>query len=677
MWLHGLVVSSGAFLLFLVQPMLGKFLLPRFGGGAAVWTGCLVFFQAGLFGGYLYAHLLGRLGLRRQIGVHAVFAGVALLGFGRMEGVLARELEPGGTPFWGIQEVLAAGIGLPYHVLGASAPLVQRWLERARPGRPAYRLYALSNLGSFAALFAYPVLIEPHLTRGEQSTLFQLGLYGFCGLLLICGAVTWRAGESAEEPERVAPGEAAVPLRDRLAWWGLPLCSAAWLVTITQAVSENVPPMPFLWVLFLALYLLSYVFAFQGQAWVSGRGVQLLVVGAAALVARVHYREQTDHGYLVTLVEYGLLFFVSCCFLHGELYRRRPARAGDSSFYLALSGGGMLGGLAVALLAPALATTWIELPLLVLLVVGLSLFELCRSLGHRVVKASGLLLWCGFAVSLTLQELELREGALVRARNPYGVHAVYELDVGDPLRHRYELTSGTTAHGWQYQLEPYRREPTAYFTRQGGAGRAFRSFPADRPLNVGIVGLGAGVLATYGNRGDRIRFYEIDPKVIEVARETFTFLADSQAEVELVEGDARVVLEGEPSRGFDLLVLDAFSSDAIPVHLLTRECFELYLRHLAPRGRIAVHVSSRYLDLVRVLATTARELELAGIWMSLPARELAALPSTWVILCRDPALLESEAFLGVGEPLESVRRPARPWTDEHQSLLEVLAWDGR
>ena len=473
MWLHGLVVSSAAFLLFLVQPMLGKFLLPRFGGGAAVWTGCLVFFQAGLFGGYLYAHLLGRVTLRRQVAIHVAVVGVAILVFGRMESVLDRELEPGGSPFWGIQEVLAAGIGLPYLALGASAPLVQRWFERALPELPAYRLYALSNLGSFGALFAYPVLIEPHLTRSEQSTLFQLGLYVFSGLLLACGTVTWRAGETTARAGRDGREEAPASIRDRLAWWVLPLCSAAWLVAITQAVSENVPPMPFLWTLFLALYLLSYVFAFQGHAWVSGRWVQLVVIGAAALVARAHDRDQADDGYLMTLLEYGSLFFVSCCFLHGELYRRRPARAGDSSFYLALSGGGVLGGLAVALLAPGLATTWIELPLLVLVVLGIALFELCRSLGHGrgVVKASALLLWCGFAGYFTMQELELREGALVRARNAYGVHAVYELDRGDPLRHRYELTSGTTAHGWQYRAEEYRREPTAYFTRQGGVGR--------------------------------------------------------------------------------------------------------------------------------------------------------------------------------------------------------------
>ncbi len=674
MLIHFALVFVGAFLLFLVQPMLGRFLLPRFGGGAAVWTACLVFFQSGLFCGYLYAHVLGRLAPRKQLVLHGTLLAGAAFAFGGLEGFMESPAAGPELPFWGIQAALFWGIGLPYLLLGATAPLVQRWLEHARPEAPAYRLYGVSNLASFSALCLYPVWIEPSFSRVQQAGFFRLGLFVFVLLLVLCGVGSAKQGNEAEgdgEPE----GQGVSSFRS-LGWWCYPALSSAWLVTISQSISENVPPMPFLWALFLALYLASYACAFQGWKWVDGPALRVLLLTFTGVVAHGHYVEQ-DASYGTLLGSYAVLFFSACCVLHGRIYQLRPRRSGDSTFYLALAGGGAAGGLAVALLAPALFATWLELPLLMLVTLAVVAFRTIPRVGpsRRIVGAIAGAAWIAAGAYLFVQERALRSGARVLGRNAYGVHAVYELDAGNSIQHRLELTSGTTAHGWQYQTPEYRREPSAYFTRQSGVGRALRAFPADRGLHIGVVGLGAGVLAAYGKPTDRMRFYEIDPKVVSVARETFTFLADSPAAIEVLSGDARIVLEAEADMGFDLLVLDAFSSDSIPVHLLTRECFETYLRHLQPDGMIAVHVSSRYLDLVRPLAVMSKELALPGVWISQEVLELAALPSTWVLLSRNRALLSHPTIAEAGVSLRDVRRPTRLWTDEHQALFEVLAWN--
>lgn len=677
---YSTAVFVGAFLLFFVQPVLGRFLLPVFGGGAAVWTACLVFFQGGLFLGYLYAHFLGRIPLRAQVLFHAGFGVAAILLGGDLRSFLDGFDAAPGDLFWGIQRALVVSVGLPYVLLAATSPTLQRWLERARPGAPAYRLYSISNLASFAALLLYPTLIERVFTRTEQASIFRGGYVLFVLVVAVAGFDAVRATSTGARVEVEAVERRGSPGRV-LVWWLYPALSSAWLVAVTQAVSQNVPPMPFLWLFFLAAYLASYAFAFRGWNWVCGSVMTLAFALQAVALGFAHYDRLAlwDEHFGLQVGLYGGTLFCGACFLHGRVYRARPARAGSSSFYLALAGGGAIGGLLVAVVVPAISSGWIELPVLILATSLLALLSTVRASGRarRPLTALLALLWVAFAGYLGYQEVQLRDQALLCRRNSFGVHTVYELQPEDPVFHRYQLHSGSIVHGWQFQRPEYRAESTAYFTRQSGVGRALRAFPDDRPLNIGVVGLGAGVLATYGAKGDRMRFYEIDPKVIDLAEQTFTFLSDSAADVEIVEGDARIVLQNEPDQNFDLLVLDAFSGDAIPVHLLTSECFEIYLRHLQAEGVIAAHVSSRYLDLVRVLATTAAEHQLEGVWISNHAEDLAALPSTWVLLCRNRRFFSHPGIAPVARSLRNVRRPSRLWTDEHAALFEVLSWGRR
>ena len=657
---------AGAFLLFFCQPMMGRFLLPWFGGGAAVWTVTLLFFQVGLVLGYGYAHLMSRLRPWTQVRVHGGLFLLAALTIGVVPG---EEWRPVGTeePTWAALRILAVHIGLPYVLLSATAPLVQSWFAREMPQRSPYGLYATSNLASLLALFGYPFLFEPRFGRQEQALAWQAGFAAVALGLVLLG---WRMSRAAAESPRAADGPAEGG-HWRVSWLVLPALSSGLLLAVTNRLSENVPPFPFLWVVPLGLHLASFVLCFRDRPlYRRGPFVLLFVAGVAVLTWE---QQGTTPGFLFHLLLLCTVLFSACMSLHGELYRLRPPAQRLTGYYLAIAIGGALGGVFVAVLSPVVFDQLIEFPLLLLGVGAAQVVCSFSETRNTPLAVTGGVAWLVLGVFLFLPELQEQEGLLHRSRNFYGTQTVKLVEEGEPDA-RYEYGHGVITHGIQYQDERVRHLPTAYFTSISGVGMAWNDLPSDRSRKVAVIGLGIGTLAAYGRPGDRIRFYELDPKVCAVADELFTYLRESEAETEVVLGDGRSRLESEPEQGFDLIVLDAFSGDAPPAHLLTIEAFELYRRHLRPGGLIAVNVTNRYLDLLDLVARQARELGLAGVWVgSREDSSYAALKATWALLAEErssfgPTVLES------AHPLEEEAERSSVWTDDFSAPKEILEW---
>lgn len=657
--LHAALVFVASGLLFFVQPMVAKFLLPGFGGGAAVWTVCLLFFQVGLFAGYAYAHALARLRRRLQVVVH-VGGCVLVWAFLSVEPSAAWRASVGGDPVVEALLLLARHVGPPYLLLAATAPLIQRWFAWTHPGRSPYWLYAVSNVGSLLALLGYPFAAERVWARQEQAAAWALGFAVFTLLVLWAGRGLWRA----PEPKRAPSSAARIAIR--ASWIVLPALSSALLLAVTERMAESVPSVPFLWVLPLALFLISYVVAFSRSA-PAPRVLYPLNAALTLLLLLVLYRPALD--FRLQLATHLSFLFVSCLSLHGELFRRRPEEDGLTSYYLALSGGGALGGLFVGLVAPRVFDSYIELPLL-LLSGGLAALWTARHRPYLRLIGLGLLLLAAFLVFRG--ERNLADGRIHASRNFYGAQAVVHRAPGVPGEERIVFYNRRIEHGVQYLDEGLRVKPTSYYTPSSGIGTAIRSFPQDRPMEFGVIGLGAGVLATWGNTGDRMRMYEIDPKVIEMAEDVFTFLDESLADIEVVEGDGRLALESEPPQGFDLLVMDAFTGDAVPIHLLTVEAFAVYLEHVRPGGLIAVNATNEHIDILRVVARLADEIGLAGLWIGVDRGvDIVGFTSTWILLARDEADF-GETLRARGEPLAPFADGGPAWTDERSSLFDFL-----
>lgn len=645
-------VFLGAFLLFNVQPMVAKVILPWFGGASAVWVTCMLFFQGFLLLGYLYAHLLvTRVPAGRQAWVHGALLAASLPFLPLAP--RADLVQPGGEPVGSILLVLTACLGLPYLLLSATSPLVQGWHARSEGGAP-YRLYALSNLGSLLGLVAFPFLIEPQLGSRAQLILWS----GLFGIYLVLMAVL--AFGSRGETVAARPGEASVrPSAGQVsAWLLLSALPTALLLAVTSHLTQNVTPMPFLWMLPLAVYLLTLILCFDRPQWCP-RTPSLRLCGMALLVLCGGLLELGHDARLAVEVPlYTAGLFFCCVFLHGELQRQKPAPAALTAYYLTMSAGGALAGLLAAVAAPQLLSGPLDLPVCIAAVALVAHWHgYRRSRGSAVAWTSLLLVvmtvcWAyGHAYS---------DGAIATARNFYG-----SLRVADDDAVRTEM-HGAISHGVQF-LEPSRRAwATAYYGPDSGAARAIQSFP--RPVRVGLVGLGIGTLATYAQPGDEFRFYEINPMVVDFARRHFTFLRDCAGCTAVVEGDARLSLEREWPRRYQVLVLDAFSGDAIPAHLLTREAFALYRRHLAPDGLLAVHISNAHLDLEPVVrAGAAAQGWTAAVRETPRDDERHLIASTWVV-----AGPEASVRRAVPASQRDAGRGSVAWTDDHSSLFPVL-----
>jgi len=666
-------VFSSAFLLFLVQPLLGKYILPWFGGSPSVWTTCMLLFQLLLFFGYGYAHLLSCLSPRRQAFVHISLLLGALWTLPITPAAAWKPTDIS-NPTGQIILLLLACVGLPYFLLSATGPLLQSWFARSQPGVSPYRLYALSNVGSLLALLAYPFLIERWLSKPNQTWAWSGAFVLFAALCALCAILAGRTNRRtvATDDSRAADGSASAPTFDMIgAWFSLAMIASMLLLATTNQVCLDVAVIPFLWVIPLALYLLTFIFCFDGEHWYRRRlflAVALVTMPMAWFLTLL----PANGSLLLQLGIYFAALFSGCMFCHGELVRLKPESRYLTLFYLTISAGGSCGGLFVGLLAPAVFIEYFEFQLAIVGFVLLALFVLLReSINVRARKAVGLTAMVVWGLGLALFVAMGRHDAryLDIDRNFYGTLKVEREVARGSYRAPRLLIHGRIVHGAQNVASANRRmEPTTYYGRQSGVGVAFAHVNRKPQRHVGVIGLGIGTLATYGREGDRFRFYEINPAVVDFAKSYFTFLAKCPAEHTCVVGDARLELEREAPQAFDLLVLDAFSGDAIPVHLLTREAFAVYLQHLSPEGLLACHISNVHFDLLPVLAGIADELGLAVTQIDSEGNPAAfQTDATWVILARDSTDLPKAEN---ARSLNEVRRTY--WTDDRNNLFEVL-----
>ena len=667
-------IFSSAFLLFLVQPLIAKQILPWFGGSAAVWSICMVFFQAVLLAGYAYSDwVTRRLRVRTQAALHV---GLLLASLAFLPIVVAARWKPTGAedPAWLILGLLLATIGLPYFLLSTTGPLVQSWVARTPWSARVYRYFSLSNLASLLSLLSYPVLIEPRSSLRQQA---GGGSWGYGLFVLLCAGTTLLVAYRwpAAEPAPSAKGQAAAaagsenPPRwsDGMLWLALPALASWLLLAVTNHITQNVAAVPFLWVLPLSLYLFTFVLCFESDRWYR-RGVFLPLAAGVLLLCAFGLQNHVGSDVRTGLPIYVGGLFVLCMFLHGETARLRPAPRYLTRFYLMLALGGALGGAMVGLVAPHVLPAYYELG------IGLVLTALAAAavLRQRIwLRVSGVALAAGCAYFLMAQIASDRSDARHLMRNFHGALITFDVRRLHPSDSVRLLSHGSIKHGEQFLDPSRRREPTTYYGATSGIGRAMAAAP-DEPRRVGLIGLGAGTLASYGRSGDVYRIYEINPQVFELADSEFTFLRDSPARIERVLGDARLALEREPPQGFDLLAVDAFSGDAVPVHLLTAQAMDVYLRHMKPDGVVAFHVTNRFLELAPVVARIAERKGLHAVLVSDDARASKSLdPTDWVLVARDPTVLAREPLRGAASPV-ALRAGARPWTDDFNNLLGVL-----
>jgi SAM-dependent methyltransferase len=713
-------VLAGSFLLFLTQPMVARMALPRLGGAPAVWNSAMLVFQGLLLAGYAYAHFLTRLRPRLQAGAHlAVFALAALwLPIGLTSATLPADAAPAVWAPW----FLLSSIGPLFFIVSAQAPLMQRWysLETAR-GDP-YPLYAASNLGSFAGLLSYPLLVEPLLTLEQQSLLWTTG-YALLVLMVAVCALTIPAESVEEAPKAYGP---APPWRRVACWVALAAVPSGLMLSTTTHLTTDIVAVPLLWVVPLGLYLLSFVIAFA-----HGRRAADTIVALAPFFLLIAggfaFSDGSNQPFFTATLGLILLFVIAVA-LHTQMYRLRPEAGHLTAFYLAMAVGGVLGGIFCAILAPTLFDWAYEHPLLILaaafllpqspfipwaarmkpwlrwavvaalLLLSWLVAERVRPfeddngavMGSIIISLAGLhfIGWrTAFAGALAALMLsyggwtkleESREG--IRTRSYFGVYTV-RTRADPPSR---QLTHGTTLHGVQNLAPGTETEPTTYYARRSGVGHAMGSiamFHGPDPA-VGVVGLGTGTLSCYAEPGQTWRFFEIDPAMVRIAKDParFTFLSRCAPKAEMVLGDARISLSRQPPRSLDLLAIDAFSSDAIPIHLLTREALRVYGRVLKPDGLLLVHISNRYLDLEPVLAAAAkRDRWQAALYEYAPDgneddRNLSM--SVWVAMTHDPDSLTALRIASLDDahrwrPLVG-RSDFAGWTDDYASILPLL-----
>jgi hypothetical protein len=676
MLLFASTILLSAFLLFLVQPIIAKQILPWFGGSSAVWITCLVFFQVLLLAGYTYAHVITRrLALRRQTQLHIALLVASLLFLPIIPSAALKPTADADAALR-ILLLLAATIGLPYFLLSTTGPLLQKWVAPQFPEKSVYRLFALSNFGSLIGLLAFPFAVEPFATSATQSMVWSAAYALFVG---VCSWSAWKVGRqegphiAALDAVSASPGEPATAprARDYLLWLAFSVLASVMLLASTSHITQNIASVPFLWVLPLSLYLLTFVIAFEGRG---GRGwyeqnwwlfiTLLLIVGMAAGLSAA--RGVMDVGLAVPLYTLGM--FMAVLFCNGELAHRKPAPQYLTHFYLMVSLGGALGGLFVGLVAPRIFPAYLELPLALVLLAGLAVVVAWRNrwlVGPAIVASLATLWYAGEYLQF------MRDDVVFMQRNFYGTLRVREQGSGDYQVRR--LLHGVILHGEQFTISPDRLEPGTYYARTSGVGRAIASKQAAGPVRIGVVGLGVGTLSAYGRAGDVVRFYELDADVLALAKSHFGYLNAAPARLEFVIGDARLSMERELAAGtpqkFDVLAIDAFSSDSIPVHLITREAIRLYMQQLAPGGVLAVHISNRFLDLKPVLANIAAAEGLQVRLVSDHPAEPASM-TDWVLLAATAEPFKAEA-LAVAEPIEPTPGFSL-WTDQFNNLLDVL-----
>jgi hypothetical protein len=670
--LYGAAIFLSAFLLFAVEPMAAKRLLPALGGSSAVWITCLVFFQSFLLFGYLYAHALARRARSRwpsllHIGLLAL--AVILLAFAR-EPDLSRA---SGHPVTAIFAALSLSIGLPFLLLSSTSPLLQHWWARRRQTRIPWRLFALSNAGSLLALLLYPSLIEPHLTLSLQRTAWG---WGFALYAALCAGLAWRARSAVALPvPEPSPADAAPcsSTRARLLWFLLPAAAAMQLCAVTSHISQNIAAIPLLWILPLAVYLITFILAFEFPRLYR----QSIVIGMlVVLLASLGMMLSTPDVTFPILLNIGFFLaemFFACYFCHAETYALRPARSSEGTlFYLLVAAGGAAGTFFIGILCPLLFSANYDFALAFFATAALALAA-TWFIGWRQR-----LLWsaatAALLVLIVVLHIAYARKTLLEERNFYGALRLKESHYPPQALTVRALFNGTIQHGSQWFAPEFRRTPTTYYATDSGIGLALRFCCGDRPRNIGVIGLGAGTIAAYGRPADRIRFYEINPAVLPIAQHLFTYLRESQAQTSFVPGDARLSLQTEPPQRFDVLAVDAFTGDAIPIHLLTTQAMQIYRRHLAQGGILAFNVSNQYLNLPPEIAALAQASGLQARVVNTQANDdRGEFRASWVLVTDRADFFRLPAVAGVAHPVR-LQPGLRAWTDDYSSLLPILQW---
>lgn len=684
-----------AFLLFQIQPVISKFILPWFGGSPGVWTTCMVFFQVLLFGGYAYAHFLARLAPRWQAVIHTLLIVGA---FVLLPISPAETWKPTGNedPAGKILMILLGTVGLPYFILSSTSPLAQVWFTRAIPGGSPWRLYALSNVGSLVALISYPFFFEPRMDVMAQTKLWSLGfvVFGLLSLLLAWHSNKKNVADQSNEEDPTAKITDLL-VTEVLPWWRrglwiyLPALASVMLLATTNHVCQDVAVVPFMWVIPLSLYLLTFIICFEHERWyrrwlwaaltllaifITAGGNDLL---GDATKKMFGHRVDLIPNYRYEVTWCFSAMFLACMVCHGELGRLKPAPARLTEFYLCMSAGGAIGGMLVSLVAPRVFVTFMEWPLGLILCMIVALVVCASSaaqIRRRVLSLSlraVLLVVVGSAlVWMAKTNMEIPD-RLERVRNFYGtvnVREGYDSRINSDFR---ILTHGGTQHGMQNMADAFKADPITYYGRKTGIGKALDSLHDLPDVKVGVVGLGTGTVACYAQKGQSYRFYEINPEVVRLARKYFTYLDDAEqrgASVHMIVGDARLTLEHEPDQQFDVILLDAFSGDAIPMHLLTREAFQIYRRHMKPNGIIAVHVTNSYLQLFPVVEKQAEALGWSAPRISTTkdgdhySTDYSMVTQNQTFLQNNPTQIDPEDQV-IDVPL---------WTDRYHNLFQIM-----
>jgi hypothetical protein len=683
--------------------MIAKLILPWFGGSAAVWVTCMLFFQIALLLGYGYAHIIARsVPLRRQATVHIT---LLLLSLATLPILPNPRWKPAGgaDPMLGIMGLLTVTVGLPYMLLSSTSPLLQSWYSRSREGGLPYRFFALSNLGSMLALLSYPILVEPYLSNRTQVWLWSGAFVAFacCCVAVALTSTTGRVAAASLEEDTAPP-----PMSIRLLWMLLAAAASGMLLAITNHMTQNVAAIPFLWIVPLSIYLLTFILCFESHRWYKRVVfIPIFVVSMGLLAWFINTQETPDTPLLAILIPkmakyfkepavldaiifLSLVLFVLCMVCHGELARLKPHTSHLTGFYLTVSVGGAIGGLFVAFFAPRVFNALYELSILTVAATWLVLWVYWKERPGAVVEAVEpparrwnpdvwWTLWgCAAALSLVMAgylvqgQRKATQGSRLLVRNFYGALRIADtLDEGIPVR---QLTHGTIDHGEQI-LDPLRhRWPTTYYGPNSGVGLTLKKLQEAGPIRYGVIGLGTGTLSTYARKGDYCRIYDINPLVMGIARTQFTFVPESPAKVDLVLGDARLSLESDPPQNFDVIAVDAFSSDSIPIHLLTREAFLVYWRQLKPDGVLAVHVSNRYLSLEPVVRTAAESMGKKTAFISSEEDTSAdVFTSDWVLVTSRPGFLDHDPIKSATS--EPVYRPkVKVWTDDYSNLWQIV-----
>jgi hypothetical protein len=676
--LFGTIIFLGAFLLFQVQPLIGRFLLPWFGGTPDVWTACMLFFQLFLLLGYGWAHLNTRLFSPRQQAVHQIalliLAGVTL------SIVPPESLKPAADtiPLLHILLICSVCVGLPYFLLSTTGPMLQVWFARIFPGMIPYRFYALSNAGSLLALISFPLLFEPRMTRFAIAQGWMIAFWVYAVLYAVVAIASIRKPATAVDARHddATASSSRIPLGRWLLWVALPACASIELLAVTTTVTQDIAVIPFLWIVPLCLYLLSFILCFDHPRWyVRPVFVTLFMLGIAGVIYARYASQSLNVGYLIGLYMAMLFFCAMVC--HGELYRLRPESSHLTAYYLAIAAGGALGGILVAVVAPLIFNVHHELHLGLLATVGVLLaVQQGGSQAYRVRRylwTAALLIVGTLGILFQGHKTVKGQTAVENTRNFFGTLTVWEEAANDPENHTLLLQHGTTFHGLQFQWPEKKLIPTAYYSRSSGVGLLLDNMPKQEHRTIGVVGLGVGTIAIYGKPTDTVRFYEINPEVERLARKYFTYLSASPAKVDVALGDARLVLESEPPQHYDVLIIDAFSSDAVPIHLVTREAFAIYLKHLADGGVLAFHISTMHLDLNAVVWKLAEHYGLEKMWIENDdITGLGALGSDWILLSKDSAAMAIPALQQKARTPKTDLSHIDLWTDDAMNLLQIL-----